>query len=130
MKLTLVLFYVKDINASTEFYKKAFDLQIRFLDPSGVYVDFAIGDVNFGLASYDLAANTFPAGCELPGVDGKPHANKIIFSADDVEAAYNKAINAGAHSLVPPFNAPWGQTCYVRDLDGHIIEIWKMNQPM
>jgi uncharacterized glyoxalase superfamily protein PhnB len=47
---------------------------------------------------------------------------------DDVEAAYEKAIAAGAISVAPPESKPWGQTVsYVREINGFLVGI---NSPM
>ena len=49
---------------------------------------------------------------------------EIAFVTDDPEAAYRKALAAGAGAVKPPALKPWGQTVgYVRDLNGCLIEL-------
>jgi lactoylglutathione lyase len=49
---------------------------------------------------------------------------EIAFVTDDPEAAYRKAVNAGASAFKPPTKKPWGQVVgYVRDLNGCLVEI-------
>ena len=41
-----------------------------------------------------------------------------------VQRAFDQALNAGATLLSRPEKKPWGQVvAYVRDADGHVIEI-------
>jgi uncharacterized glyoxalase superfamily protein PhnB len=49
---------------------------------------------------------------------------ELGFSCSDVEAAYAKAIQAGAIAVSAPTQKPWGQiVSYVRDHNGVLIEI-------
>jgi catechol 2,3-dioxygenase-like lactoylglutathione lyase family enzyme len=53
-----------------------------------------------------------------------PAGVEIGFVTDDVPAAWDAALAAGAIVVSPPTTKPWGQTvAYVRDLDGMLIEI-------
>jgi lactoylglutathione lyase len=43
---------------------------------------------------------------------------------DDVDAAYERALAAGATSAAEPDDKPWGQRiAYVRDLNGILVEL-------
>ena len=43
---------------------------------------------------------------------------------DDVSAAYERALGAGAIGVSPPAAKPWGQVCaFVRDKDGIVVEL-------
>jgi lactoylglutathione lyase len=49
---------------------------------------------------------------------------EIGFLVDDVDGAYSELIGRGATPAVPPTDRPWGQrTAYVRDPDGHLVEL-------
>ncbi|MCU1463062.1 MAG: Glyoxalase/bleomycin resistance protein/dioxygenase [Acidimicrobiales bacterium] len=49
---------------------------------------------------------------------------EIGFKVDDVDAAYAELLAAGATPAVAPADRPWGQrTAYVRDPDGHLVEL-------
>jgi len=49
---------------------------------------------------------------------------EIGFKVDDVDAAYDALIREGATGAVAPAQRPWGQrTAYVRDPDGHLVEL-------
>ncbi len=49
---------------------------------------------------------------------------ELGFVTDDVEAAYGRALDAGAHAVKAPEKKPWGQLVgYVRDNNGFLVEI-------
>jgi catechol 2,3-dioxygenase-like lactoylglutathione lyase family enzyme len=49
---------------------------------------------------------------------------EIGFKVDDVDAAESELVSRGASPVVPPTDRFWGQrTAYVRDPDGHLIEL-------
>ena len=49
---------------------------------------------------------------------------------EEVDAAYKKAIEGGAASVLEPEDEPWGQrTCYIADPEGNLIEIGSWNKP-
>jgi lactoylglutathione lyase len=49
---------------------------------------------------------------------------EIAFVTTDPEAAYGRAVDAGASAVKPPTLEPWGQTVgYVRDLNGCLVEL-------
>jgi lactoylglutathione lyase len=113
------ILYVHDVAASVEFYERAFGLERRLLHESGQYAELETGSTALAFAAHELAAesvrelaNQEPAGFEVCLVD------------EDVEAAYKRAVEAGAEPVSEPEEKPWGQhTAYVRDLDGTLVEI-------
>ena len=44
MKLSYIIFYVDDVTKATEFYRKAFDLEVKFIHESGTYAEMQTGD--------------------------------------------------------------------------------------
>jgi catechol 2,3-dioxygenase-like lactoylglutathione lyase family enzyme len=50
--------------------------------------------------------------------------DEVGFKVADVDVAFSDLIAGGALPLVPPTNRLWGQrTAYVRDPDGHLVEL-------
>jgi lactoylglutathione lyase len=46
------------------------------------------------------------------------------FITDNIAETLEKATKAGAKIIEEPKQKPWGQTvCYIRDIDGFLIEI-------
>jgi uncharacterized glyoxalase superfamily protein PhnB len=72
----------------------------------------------------ELAMSTIPGGFQ-PSDSARPPASfEIAFATEDVAAAFDRAVKAGAAATVPPKVKPWGQTvAYVRDMDGHLVEL-------
>jgi catechol 2,3-dioxygenase-like lactoylglutathione lyase family enzyme len=58
-----------------------------------------------------------------PPAPGAP-GFEVGFKVADVDAAFSELIARGAQPMVPPTDRVWGQrTAYVRDPDGHLIEL-------
>ena len=56
--------------------------------------------------------------------DAEVPAFEIGFKVDDVDAAYAELVGGGATPAMPPTDRVWGQrTAYVRDPDGHLVEL-------
>jgi catechol 2,3-dioxygenase-like lactoylglutathione lyase family enzyme len=65
-----------------------------------------------------------PGGFESSSLSRLPQASEVGFTTDDVASALEKARQARAVIVAEPKQKPWGQTvAYVRDPDGHLIEI-------
>ena len=117
------IIYVADVPATVAFYERAFGLQLRFLHESKLYAEMETGHTALAFAGEPLA--------ELNGFAIRPNRKtdlaagfEVAFVTDDPEAAYAKAVAAGAFALTPPTAKPWGQVVgYVRDLNGCLIEL-------
>ena len=49
---------------------------------------------------------------------------EVAFVTEDVQAAHDKAVAAGASALSAPASKPWGQVVsYVRCPDGTLVEL-------
>ncbi|MBL8670883.1 MAG: VOC family protein, partial [Alphaproteobacteria bacterium] len=56
--------------------------------------------------------------------DGEPAGAEVALVTADVEAAYARALGAGAWTVAAPTSKPWGQTvAYVRDGNGFLVEL-------
>ena len=65
-------------------------------------------------ASHELGAGNLPNGY-VKADEGKPVGIEIALITDDVQAAFNRAVNAGAELIKAPMTKPWGQVvAYVR----------------
>jgi lactoylglutathione lyase len=123
MKLGYILFYVDDVQATMNFYEKAFDLKKGFLHESNQYGEMITGLAKLGFVAHETAKSH---GFEYQesNLNHKPAALEIGLISANVEASYAKAIEAGATGVSEPKKKPWGQiVSYVRDLNGNLIEI-------
>lgn len=123
MKLGYVIIYVPNVAASLEFYERAFGLPRKFLHESGTY-----GELDTGATALAFAANEMAAANGISIRINTPHeppaAAEIALVTDDVAAAYERALAAGATKIAAPKAKPWGQiVAYVRDLNGFLVEL-------
>lgn len=121
MNLRYTILYVADVAATLAFYERAFALKRLFLHESGDYGELATGETKLAFSSVALMT-------QLGKTPGKPSAEapvfEIAFETDDVSAAFNRAVAAGAKPIQNVRDEPWGQTTsYVSDPNGYLVEI-------
>lgn len=122
MKLGYVIIYVKSVEETVAFYERAFAQTRRFVHESGQYAELETGATALAFADESMG----PAGKVAPNRASSAQAPgaEIGLVTKDVEAAFAKAIAAGATPVSPPTTKPWGQTVsYVRDNNGFLVEI-------
>jgi len=120
VNLDYVVLVVGDLDRSLAFYTEAigFELDHR----SGPYAQLATGTTRLGLFERDAMAQVLGDALEPP----EPHRPgfEIGCKVADCDAAFAQTTNRGAEPVVEPANRPWGQrTAYVRDPDGHLVEL-------
>lgn len=122
MNLSHILYYVRDLGEAVTFFEKAFGLKKRFTGDSGFYVEMITGETALAFITEEYAEKHL--GQKITPLGGKLQAMEIVFSTDDVDALYQKALECGAESIVAPQEKPWGQKiAYVRAPFGLHIEI-------
>ena len=63
---------------------------------------------------------------KYPAAEGElPADNHIAFAVEDVNAACTALTQQGLTIEVPPHDYYWGRSAYLRDPDGHMVEITK-----
>lgn len=123
MKLGYTVLYVKDAKSSLEHYENAFGCETLFLHESGLYGEIETGEIVLGFAAFQMAEMNDVAMRASDPRDLTGPVN-ITFVTDDVQANYDNAVANGAAAVMPPTTKPWGQvSSYVRDIDGHLVEI-------
>ncbi|MCB1351427.1 MAG: VOC family protein [Rhodobacteraceae bacterium] len=121
MFLRYTILYVGDVAAALDFYERAFGLARGFLHETGDYGELATGDTKLAFSSRALMRQLGKA----PG-RARPEAPvfEIAFETEDVGAAFERAVAAGARPVQAARDEPWGQrTAYVADPDGYLVEI-------
>jgi uncharacterized glyoxalase superfamily protein PhnB len=124
--LGYVILFVRDVAATLAFYEKAFGLERRFFnDDSGkAYGELETGAARLSFASLELAKAHLGPELVLASPTKAPLAFEIALVTTDVAGFYARALKAGASSVSEPATKPWGQAvAYVRDLDGHLVEL-------
>jgi lactoylglutathione lyase len=124
MKLGYTILYVKDVPRSVAFYEDAFGLGRRFVHEAGMYAEMDTGATTLSFAAYGLAKSNLPCGFQENSLAKPPAGFEIAFITKDVQAAYDRALTAGATSVAGPTTKPWGQmVAFVRDRDGIVVEL-------
>jgi uncharacterized glyoxalase superfamily protein PhnB len=124
--LGYVILFVKDVSASLAFYEQAFSLSRRFFndDHGKAYGELETGAACLAFASLELAQAQLKRDVVVASMDKPPLGVEVALVTADVPALYSRALDAGATSVSAPATMPWGQTvAYVRDIDGHLIEL-------
>ncbi len=123
MKLAYMILYVQDVEEAAKFYERAFGLARGFADPNGDYLALKSGETILSFAREEFVKGN---GVRFSPVraDASPPGIEIGFIVDDVDAAYRRALDAGAMPWFEPKPQSWGQVVsYVRDPNGFLVEI-------
>lgn len=124
VKFSIVIYFVKDIQASLTFYEKAFGLKPRFVAKSGFYAELATGEVGLAFATEGFAEKALPTDFYKNNPRQAPAGCEIVFTASNVHEALESALKAGATKVADPEVKPWGQTvAYIRDPEGILVEL-------
>ncbi len=124
MKFAYTIHYVRDVEASLSFFERAFALQRRFLAPGGGYGELETGATALAFADHATARESL--GQDYVGADASPEPLGVELGlvTEDVPAAVERAVQAGATLLAAPKTKAWGQTvAYVRCPDGVLVEL-------
>lgn len=122
MQFGYTILYVDDVPKTLEFYRSAFNVQIKMQQAE--YGELSTGATTLSFAARSLADQHLPVPAQESSLTGAPFPMEIAFVTDDVQAAYHRAIAAGALPVHPPSPRPWGQmVSYVRDCNGFLVEI-------
>lgn len=116
--------YVADVAASLEFFERAFGLRRRFLHESGGYGELETGATTLSFAQHDTARGNLGHDYVAADASAQPLGMEVGLLTNDVAAACERAVAAGATLLAAPVVKPWGQTvAYVRCPDGTLVEL-------
>lgn len=125
VSLGYTIFYVDDVEATVNFFTKAFGLETRLLTPEKDYGEVETGPTTLAFVSLELGrVNLDDAGGFLPPNENQPSPVSITLLTADVEATAAAALSAGAKQYVSATEKPWGQTvAYVLGPNNILIEI-------
>ncbi|MGD1901844.1 MAG: VOC family protein [Geitlerinemataceae cyanobacterium] len=125
MKYGYTIVYVDSVEATLDFYCKAFGFTVRMLheEDGFAYGELETGATVLAFASHTLGEMNLDGNYHQASLEDKPFGFELAFVTEDVQAAHDRAVECGAVSLKLPMEKPWGQTVsYVRAIDGSIIE--------
>ena len=115
-----VVLIVADLDRSLEFYCEVLGLPLGHR--SGAFAQLRTGRTR--LALYTRGAMSETLGFTVEPTPQAAPGFEIGFKVDDVDSAYEMLIERGAEACTPPVTRAWGQrTAYLRDPDGHLVEL-------
>ncbi len=118
------ILYVPNVTESIEFYEAAFGFQRKFITPEGDYGELVSGSTTLAFASSTLGESNLKNGFQLSNASDKPFGIELVFTSEDLENDFAKAISAGATIETAVTQKPWGQKVgYLRDNNGFLIEM-------
>ncbi|WP_119302498.1 VOC family protein [Dongia deserti] len=119
MKFGYTIIYVDSVETTIAFYETAFGLK-RGMVAEGEFGELATGETKLAFAAKKMIHE--PA--HFASADGKVLGVEIALTTDDVPAAFDKAVAAGAKLVSKPEKKSWGQiVAYVRDNNGFLVEL-------
>ena len=119
-KSNLTVLYVQDIDESTQFYSRIFEVQPVSSSPGFVLFALPFG-AQLGLWKREFVE---------PAVIQPAGANEICLScadAADVDATHRKWADQGVSFIQDPVQLQFGYTCTAVDPDGHRIRVALLN---
>jgi len=121
MKYGSTVLFVENVKESIAFYEAAFGFPTKFFDEAFGFAILNAGGSELGLSSFKGGEQMMPGKFQKPS-EGKTEGVEIAFYLDDVPAAFEKAIAAGATEMASPKKMPWGQSvAYVKCPEGTIV---------
>jgi lactoylglutathione lyase len=123
LSLGWVIVYVDEPPKTAAFYEKTFGLTVEFVAGDS-YAQLDTGPTKLAFASYALGEKNFEGGVRRAESSGQPPNVEITLVADDVDAAFARALAGGCSPLATPEDKPQGQrVAYVRDPFGTLVEL-------
>ena len=121
LKLKYTILYVEDVSQTLCFFESAFGFRQKMLHESGDYGELDTGLTTLSFSSLKLMTQIG----KNPGrADPGNPTFEIAFETDDVPAALEQALAAGAILVQGTEDMPWGQTtAYVTENNGFLLEI-------
>jgi catechol 2,3-dioxygenase-like lactoylglutathione lyase family enzyme len=112
MKLIELAYFTENVQKMEDFYHS-----LLGTEPVARSDDMAI--FMTGQTKIFIHRKYVPAEGELPA------DNHIAFAVDDVDVTCETLTQQGLTLEVPPKDYYWGRSAYLRDPDGHMVEITK-----
>ena len=121
MQFRYAIIYVADVPATVAFFEAAFGLQRGFVHEAGDYGEMATGATTLAFSALALMESL---GKSPRLHDAASPSYEIALETDDVTAALDRAVAAGARLVMAATAQPWGQTIgYVATPQGVLVEL-------
>jgi len=115
------ILYVKDQQASADFYQKIFR-KAPDLNVPGMTEFILAKNCKLGLMPNNGIAKILSDKMPHPDKGNSIPRCELYFYVEDIQLEFNNAMKIGAKLISPIEDRDWGdKVCYFADLDGHII---------
>ncbi|KAJ0979460.1 hypothetical protein J5N97_014934 [Dioscorea zingiberensis] len=124
--------YVKDVAESVAFYASAFGYNVRRLDESHRWGELESGETTIAFTpKHQRETDEITGAVKEPASSEKQRSQmEVCLAYEDVDAAYQRAVEKGAVPVSPPEPREWGQKVgYVRDIDGIVVRLGSYVKP-
>ena len=118
--MVTAIVYVEDVAASLAFYEVVLGVERDHLDDDGSYGELKSG---IGFAANWHAERNLDLPFRRSEPDGIALGFELDFAVDDVDAVFERAIEAGADPAWEPQDKPWGRAAMFRDPDGVLVHV-------
>jgi lactoylglutathione lyase len=120
MRLGYVILYVANVQATVNFYKKAFGLLCRFIHESNAYAEMETGQTALAFVDESMLSHPF----RKNRINEESAGIEISLVTENVKQKFDHAVGSGAVAVLEPEAKPWGQiVSYVKDNNGCLVEI-------
>jgi lactoylglutathione lyase len=124
MKLGYTILYVESVADTISFYESAFGFERGMVTPANEYGEMKTGDTKLAFAANSFVKTLTSVSFEAAKPEKAAPPMELGLVTGEVEAAFAKAVAAGAVVVKKPETKPWGQLVgYVRDNNGFLVEI-------
>lgn len=124
IKFRYTIIYVSSVEEALDFYKRAFGFETKMILDSKEWGELDTGNTTLAFATHEMGRINLDDKYQKADINDPPFGIELSFITDNVRAAFDKAVSAGALPIREPSEKPWGQTVsYVRSIDGTVIEI-------
>ncbi|MBX2796537.1 MAG: VOC family protein [Myxococcales bacterium] len=122
MDFGYAILYVPSVPEAVAFYERAFGFTDSFVHEGKDYGELRTGATKLAFTAHELAAKAVPTPYRAAEGGDKPLGMELTLTTTELDAAHQRAVDAGARELSAPHDTPWGQrVSYVLDLNGVIV---------
>jgi len=123
LRIDAIGLFVKDMTAMVNFYRDVLGFRTNWAgEPNADLTCDNIRLIMYGRADFEKMLDhrfDYPQ-----GLNGTLELAFDFKTRAEVDGEYARLLAAGARSVLPPTEEPWGQrTCYVADPEGNLLEI-------